>query len=227
MKAALPHRDPGDLRRSVNLAPLPEQPFILRLPSGPASRKVRVISLLPHSLVTECREREIQVDSDGVFDFARNPGLLKIAVLERHHASGKIGVGLLDGSYGLSGGAIATSVAHDSHNIVVAGDDDSDMKLAVEKLARIGGGVVMVSRGQVLDALALPIGGLMSEQPATEVADGLRRLLGLAREHYHISEDADAFMTLSFLALPVIPHLKITARGLFDVDAFRFVPVEL
>lgn len=227
MKTALPHRDPGDLRRSVNLASLPEQPFMLRLPSGPALRKVRVISLLPHSLVTECREREVQVDSDGVFELSRNPGMLKIAVLERHHAGGKIGVGLLDGSYGLSGGAIATSVAHDSHNIVVAGDDDADMKLAVEELARIGGGVVMASRGKVLDSLPLPIGGLMSDKPAAEVADALRRLLGLARDHYHISADADAFMTLSFLALPVIPHLKITARGLFDVDAFRFVSVEL
>lgn len=227
MKTPLSSLDPGELRHSVNLAPLPEQPFILRLSSGAASRKVRVISLLPHSLVTECREREVQVDSDGVFELSRNPGMLKIAVLERHHASGKIGVGLLDGSYGLSGGAIATSVAHDSHNIVVAGDDDADMKLAVEELARIGGGVVMASRGKVLDSLPLPIGGLMSDKPAAEVADALRRLLGLARDHYHISADADAFMTLSFLALPVIPHLKITARGLFDVDAFRFVSVEL
>ena len=227
MKTPLSSLDPGELRHSVNLAPLPEQPFILRLSSGAASRKVRVISLLPHSLVTECREREVQVDSDGVFELSRNPGMLKIAVLERHHASGKIGVGLLDGSYGLSGGAIATSVAHDSHNIVVAGDDDADMKLAVEELARIGGGVVMASRGKVLDSLPLPIGGLMSDKPAAEVADALRRLLGLARDHYHISADADAFMTLSFLALPVIPHLKVTARGLFDVDAFRFVSVEL
>ena len=227
MKTPLSSLDPGELRHSVNLAPLPEQPFILRLSSGAASRKVRVISLLPHSLVTECREREVQVDSDGVFELSRNPGMLKIAVLERHHAGGKIGVGLLDGSYGLSGGAIATSVAHDSHNIVVAGDDDADMKLAVEELARIGGGVVMASRGKVLDSLPLPIGGLMSDKPAAEVADALRRLLGLARAHYHISADADAFMTLSFLALPVIPHLKITARGLFAVDAFRFVSVEL
>lgn len=227
MKTALSSLDPGELRHSVNLAPLPEQPFMLRLPSGAASRKVRVISLLPHSLVTECREREVRVDSDGVLDLTRNAGLIKIAVLERHQASGKIGVGLLDGNYGLSGGAIATSVAHDSHNIVVAGDDDADMKAAVEELARIGGGVVMVSRGRVLDALPLPIGGLMSDKPAAEVADALRRLLGLAREHYRISEDADAFMTLSFMALPVIPHLKITARGLFDVDAFRFVPLEL
>lgn len=227
MKTPLSSLDPGELRHSVNLAPLPEQPFILRLPSGAASRKVRVISLLPHSLVTECREREVRVDSDGVLDLVRNAGLIKIAVLERHHAGGKIGVGLLDGNYGLSGGAIATSVAHDSHNIVVAGDDDADMKAAVEELARIGGGVVMVSRGRVLDALPLPIGGLMSDKPAAEVADALRRLLGLARKHYRISEDADAFMTLSFMALPVIPHLKITARGLFDVDAFRFVPLEL
>ena len=221
MKTAPVSLDPGELRHSVNLAPLPEQPFELHLPSG----RARVISLLPHSLVTESREMDVHVSADGLFEFSRNPGMLKIAVLERHHASGRIGVGLLDGSYGLSGGAIATSVAHDSHNIVVAGDDDADMKLAVEELARIGGGVVMTSRGKVLDCLPLPVGGLMSEKTAVEVADALRRLLRLAREHYHISEKADAFMTLSFLALPVIPRLKITARGLFDADAFRFVPV--
>lgn len=222
MKSELPHADPEVLRHSVNLAPLPERPFGLRLPSG----RARVISLLPHSLVTECREMEVQTGPDGLFDFAQNPGLLKIAVLERHHATGKIGVGLLDGTYGLTGGAIATTIAHDSHNIVVAGDNDADMKLAVEEIVRLGGGVVMVSRGRVLDSLPLPLGGLMSERPAREVADALRRLLRLAREHYHISENADAFMTLSFLALPVIPRLKITARGLFDVDAFSFVPVE-
>ena len=101
------------------------------------------------------------------------------------------------------------------------------MLLAVKEIARIGGGVVLVARGKILGSLPLPVGGLMSEEPASRVAEILSGFIRLAHEHLHVSEQADAFMSLSFLALPVIPHLKITARGLFDVDTFRFVPVEL
>ena len=137
-----------------------------------------------------------------------------------------MGVGLLDAQYGLKGGAIATTIAHDSHNIVVAGDDENDMLLAVREMERIGGGIVMVSKGKVLAELPLPIGGLMSDRPAADVAQKLEELLALARDHYHIWEGADAFMTLSFLALPVIPHFKITARGLFDLGTFSFVDVD-
>ncbi|MDR1398053.1 MAG: adenine deaminase [Desulfarculales bacterium] len=217
----LPHRAADDMRGTVRLAPLPDRPFALRLPSG----KARVIRPFPHSLITGHEILPVRVDGQGFFDFALNPGLLKIAVLERHHASGKMSVGLLDKIYGLRGGAIATSVAHDSHNLVVAGDNDADMQQAAEAVARLGGGVVMTAGGKILAELPLPVAGLMSELPAAQVAEKLRGLLRLAREHYHIWDQADAFMTLSFLALPVIPHLKITARGLFDVDAGRFVEV--
>ena len=214
--------DPGVLKSSVRLVPLPEQPFTVTVPSG----KARVIGLLEHSLITECRVQDVVVREGGEVVLADNPGLLKIAVIERHHATGKIGVGLLDAQYGLKGGAIATTIAHDSHNIVVAGDDEQDMLLAVREMERIGGGIVMVSKGKVIAELPLPIGGLMSDQPAEVVADKLHELLKLAGDHYHIWEGADAFMTLSFLALPVIPHFKITARGLFDMDTFSFVDVD-
>ena len=213
---------PGILHSSVNLAPLPERPFSVKVPSG----RARVLGLLPHSLITECRVQEVKTAADGEVELADNPGLLKVAVLERHHATGKIGVGLLDAQYGLRDGAIATTIAHDSHNIVVAGDNEDDMLVAVRELERIGGGIVMVSGGEVLDELALPIGGLMSEEPADEVAHKLNELLRLASFHYHIWEGADAFMTLSFLALPVIPKFKITARGLFDSETFAFVDVD-
>lgn len=214
--------DPGVLRSSVNLAPLPVRPFSVKAPSG----KARVIGLLEHSLITECRVQDVVTREGGEVELADNPGLLKIAVVERHHATGKVGVGLLDAQYGLKGGAIATTIAHDSHNIVVAGDDEADMLLAVQEMERIGGGIVMVSKGEVIAELPLPIGGLMSDRPAEEVAQKLRELLGLARAHYDIWEGADAFMTLSFLALPVIPHFKITARGLFDMGTFSFVDVD-
>ena len=213
---------PGLLHSSVNLAPLPERPFSVKVPSG----KARVIGLLPHSLITECRVQDVVTAEDGEVELEATPGLLKVAVIERHHATGKTGVGLLDAQYGLQNGAIATTIAHDSHNIVVAGDSEDDMLAAVRELERIGGGIVMVSKGEVLDELPLPIGGLMSDQPADEVAQKLNELLRLACFHYRIWEGADAFMTLSFLALPVIPHFKITARGLFDGDTFSFVDVD-
>ena len=222
MLRSLDMLDPGVLRSSVNLAPLPASPFTVKAPSG----KARVIGLLEHSLITECRVQDVVTREGGEVELADNPGLLKIAVIERHHATGKVGVGLLDAQYGLKGGAIATTIAHDSHNIVVAGDDEADMFLAVQEMERIGGGIVMVSKGEVIAELPLPIGGLMSDRPAEEVAQKLRELLGLARAHYDIWEGADAFMTLSFLALPVIPHFKITARGLFDMGTFSFVDVD-
>jgi len=222
MLRALPMLHPGDLQSSVNLASVPEDPFRVKTASG----KARVIGLLPHSLITECRVQEVRTGPDGVVRLADNPGLLKIAVIERHHATGKMGVGLLDARYGLKGGAIATTIAHDSHNIVVAGDNEDDMLMAVREMERIGGGIVMVAGGKVLNELALPIGGLMSDRPGEEVAAKLMELLKLAADHYHIWEGADAFMTLSFLALPVIPHFKITTRGLFDGDSFSFVDVD-
>lgn len=222
MLRSLPMRDPGDLCASVSVAPLPERPFSVYVPSG----RARVIGLRPHSLITECLLRSVETGPDGEVELARNPGLLKIAVLERHHATGKMGVGLLDGRYGLRNGAIATTIAHDSHNIVVAGDSESDMLAAVREVERLQGGIVMVSEGRVLAALPLPVGGLMSERPAAEVSAKLNELLELASSHYHIWEGADAFMTLSFLALPVIPSIKLTARGLFDVERFAFVDVD-
>ncbi len=222
MTRSLAMLDPGELRSSIRLAEFSANPFSVKVPSG----KARVIGLLPHSLLTECRVQEVKTGADGEVELADNPGLLKIAVLERHHATGKIGVGLLDAQYGLQGGAIATTIAHDSHNIVTAGDNEADMLAAVREVERIGGGIVMVSGGKVLDELPLPIGGLMSDRPAEEVAEKLKALLALADSHYHIWEGADAFMTLSFLALPVIPKFKITARGLFDGETFSFVEVD-
>ena len=222
MLRSLSMADPGSLCKSVVLAPLPEHPFSVRVPSG----RARVIGLRPHSLITDCLLRSVETGADGEVELARNPGLLKIAVIERHHATGKMSTGLLDSRYGLKNGAIATTIAHDSHNIVVAGDSEADMLSAVREVERMQGGIVMVSQGKVLARLPLPVGGLMSDRPAAEVSARLNELFALASSHYHIWEGADAFMTLSFLALPVIPSIKLTARGLFDVDRFTFVDVD-
>lgn len=183
-----------------------------------------MIGLLPHSLITEEKIAAVKTLRDGTVRLSDNPGCVKLAVVERHRRTGHIGTCLLDPAHGLRGGAIATSVSHDSHNIVVAGDDEEDMALAVQKIEEMQGGIVMVSKGKVLDALPLPVAGLMSDRTPEETAAALRRLTKLAHGHYGISQDSNAFMTLSFLALPVIPYLKLTTKGLFDVTRFDFVP---
>ena len=152
--------------------------------------------------------------------------IVKIAVVERHRGTGNVGLGLLEG-YGLRGGAIATSVAHDSHNIIVAGDDDRDMALAVERLIEIGGGLVIVQNGEVLGSLMHEIAGLMTDRPGDYVARCIDKLCKLAWYQLGVHENIDPFMALCFMALPVIPNLKLTDTGLFDVNAFRTVPVEI
>ena len=133
-----------------------------------------------------------------------------------------MGLGLVKG-FGLKRGALASTVAHDSHNIVVVGTRDEDMHAAVEALVRLGGGQVVVAGGEVLAELPLPIAGLMSDRPLEEVAQAARELSRAARELG--CGLPDPFMTLSFLALPVIPKLKLTDQGLVDVDQFRHVPL--
>ena len=166
----------------------------------------------------------MKTDDAGCFQSALNPGLTKIAVIERHKRTGKRGIGILEG-YGLTGGAIATTISHDSHNIVVAGDNDPDMLLAVRELADMGGGIVSV-HGGAIRRLPLPIAGLMTSADPQEVNAVLHDMLVAARAELGIPEDVEPFMTLSFMALPVIPELKLTARGLFNVNTFSFVGVE-
>ncbi|MBO4414465.1 MAG: adenine deaminase, partial [Lachnospiraceae bacterium] len=195
----------------------------LKLELKPESNKVKTIKLLPYSVVTEENIVEIKTDAEGrwIRDERDN---VKIAVIERHHGTGNVGVGLLEG-FGLKDGAIATSVAHDSHNIIAAGDNDSDMEFAVNKLIEIGGGMVIVSGGAVLDLLSHEIAGLMTDRPGEEVAHKISDMDKAARNQLKINDHADPFMTLCFMALPVIPALKITDSGLFDVEKFKFVGI--
>lgn len=205
---------------TVRIAPVTAESFDFKAPS----EKARMIGLLPHSLITEEEIASVKTLRDGTVRLSDNPGLVKLAVVERHRRTGRIGTCLLDPAYRLRGGAIATSVSHDSHNIVVAGDDEEDMALAVQKIEEMQGGIIMVARGEVLDALPLPVAGLISDGTPEETAATIRRLTKLAHGHYGISQDSNAFMPLSFLALPVIPYLKLTTKGLFDVTRFDFVP---
>jgi adenine deaminase len=140
--------------------------------------------------------------------------------VERHAGSGRIGLAMVRG-FGLKQGALASSVAHDSHNIIVTGASDRDMLAAVSAVARMGGGLAVAAGGELIAGLPLPIAGLMSFDPVPEVSAALDRLLRAARELG--SPLKDPFMTLSFLALPVIPALKITDQGLVDVNGFQHV----
>lgn len=183
--------------------------------------QVRVIRVLEGQVITGHDTGDACI-RDGMAVADSNRDLLKIAVFERHHASGRVGIGFVRG-FGLRQGALASSVAHDSHNIVVVGADDADMLAAVRELERGGGGQVVVCDGQVRAMLELPIAGLMSDKPLEQVHQASEKLVKAARE-LGCSLPAP-FMTLSFLALPVIPSLKLTDMGLVDVDSFSIVPL--
>jgi adenine deaminase len=161
------------------------------------------------------------VRADEIESLLRSGDLCKIAVIERHRATGNIGVGLL-GGYGLRRGAAASTVAHDSHNLIVLGTNDDDMRIAAEEIVRIQGGYVFVNNGKVQGSVALPVYGLMSDAPPdtfTARLDDLLKKIHAAG----VGKDVDPLITISFLALPVIPELRITDRGLFDVGKFCFI----
>jgi adenine deaminase len=208
---------PEWVRQTMHLAPVDASSF--RVPAGP--KRVRVIRVIPSQLLTGIEVVEPSVrDGAMVADPARD--LAKIAVLERHHATGRIGLGFVT-SIGLKRGAYASTVAHDAHNVVVIGVDDADMAACARRLAEIGGGIVVADGGRVVEELALPVAGLMSDQPLAAVYE---RLTSMERRLADQGVTTTApFMTLSFLALSVIPELKITDHGLVDVTRFELVPL--
>ena len=205
--------------RTVKIKPLNDFSFDLPL----SGEKAWAIGLVPDQILTRKLAVLVRKDSRGFVRSDPESDVLKIAVVERHRASGRIGLGLVKG-LGLKRGALATSVAHDSHNIIVAGADDFDMKTAVQEIEKMQGGLVVVEEGKVLAGLALPVAGLMSLQPAETVAAEMESLNQAAREIGATLQNP--FITLSFLALPVIPELRITDQGLVDVSEFRIIPPE-
>ncbi len=208
---------PEWVRQTVHVAPLAPATFEVAAPA----LRIRVMRVVPGQLVTGNEVVEPTVRGGRVVaDPARD--LVKIAVVERHHATGRVGVGFAT-NVGLKRGAFASTVAHDAHNIVVMGVDDGDMALCVRRLAEMGGGVVVAEDGRVKGELALPVAGLMSELPLAEVHETLSCMEKTLREN-GVAWDAP-FMCLSFLALSVIPELKITDRGLVDVNRFAVVPL--
>ncbi len=192
----------------------------VRLPAG-GHRKIRVMGMVADQITTTQSVEDARIeDGFAVADPERD--ILKIAVIERHQNTGNVGLGFVRGLK-LKRGAIGSSVAHDSHNIIVAGTNDDDLMTAAHAIAAMQGGLVAVENGKVLARVPLPIAGLMSDQPLERVRQQLDNLVDVA---YDLGTDLHApFMAMAFLALPVIPELKLTDRGLVDVNKFDFVPV--
>ncbi len=210
-----PATDDSALRDSVRVAPLDDRAFELPWPGGPA----RVIEVYPELILTGSTTAEPKTAGGLlVSDPARD--LLKAACLERHSATGKVGLGLVTG-FKLTRGALASTVGHDSHNITVVGVTDAAMVRAVRAVVAAGGGLAVADDQRVLACLPLPLAGLMSDAPVHEVAAGCRELAEAARSLG--TPLPDPFMTLSFVSLSVIPRLRLTPRGLVDVDRFELV----
>jgi adenine deaminase len=207
--------DEGTLH-TVKVKPLHDSSFDLPL----RGERAWVIGLVPDQILTRKAVFSVKKDSQGMVRTDPESDILKVAVVERHRASGRIALGLVNGM-GLKGGALATSVAHDSHNILVAGGNDQDMRAAVREIEKMQGGFVVIEAGKVLAGLPLPVAGLMSLQSAETVATEMEKVNQAAREIGAIPQNP--FLTLSFLALPVIPELRITDRGLVDVSKFQII----
>ena len=186
-----------------------------------ASPRIHLIEMIENQIVTKHRIADIHISGGlAVSDVSRD--ILKCVVIERHKHSGNIGKGFVKG-FGLKRGALASSVAHDSHNIIVVGTNDGDMKAAAKKVVEMKGGMAVASGGKIDESLALPIAGLMSTEPVGPVCRQVDRLMSAAG---HLgSQLEDPFMALSFMALPVIPEIKITDLGLVDVEAFQIIPL--
>jgi len=204
-------------KQSFRIKPLKADSLVVRSTEPIA----KVIQLIPDQIVTKKVMKKI-ILKDGVAYPGLKEDILKIAVVERHWATGNIGIGFVQG-FGLKRGAIGSTIAHDSHNLVIIGTNDQDMLKVVETIRKMGGGLAVVSEGKVIADLPLPIAGLMSDEPVSQV---YRKLESLQRVIRNLGcKLPDPLMTLSFLSLPVIPELKITDKGLVDVNQFRIVSV--
>ena len=182
-------------------------------PQQLAAGDLPVIGIVPGEIITQNLGRAAAPDPTH--------DILKIAVAERHHGTGHIGLGYIKG-YGLRQGAVATSFAHDSHNIIAVGADDADLSFAINRISALQGGIVVAEGGKVIAELPLPVAGLMSDAPLEEVNDLLEQAKAAAHR-MGVSPGIDPFMTLSFMSLPVIPALKITTHGVFDVEQWKYI----
>ena len=204
-----------NLTHTVNIKPFGTEALRIKA----REETMPVIEVVPGQIITRKRLEKVRI-RDGFVETDTSHDILKLATVERHKATGNIGLGLVKG-FGLKRGALATSIAHDSHNIVAVGTSDDDVFAAIKEVERLQGGLAAVAEGRVLASLALPIAGLLSEEPLETVVAKLEKVEHAAGE---LGATLPApFATLSFLALPVIPELRLTDLGLVDVNEFKIV----
>lgn len=189
------------------------------------SDEVYAIEMIAGGVLSKKTKIKIKRDENGLFVFDKNIDACKCAVIERHHNTGKVGLGIIKG-YGIQSGAIAASVAHDSHNIICVGVNDDEMNLAIENVKQNGGGFALVKDGKVIESLSLPVAGLMSDLSGEEVSKKLLSLHKKAVVELGVNESLEPVMSLTFMSLIVIPELKLTAGGLFDIFENRFIDIE-
>lgn len=214
-------QDITPVRGSFHVKDFSPEKLHMHLTSG----HVHVIDVMPGGVVTGKGIADISIDENGEFVYSPKEDIVKLAVVERHNNTGNVACGFLRG-YGLKKGAVAVSIAHDSHNIIVAGTSDEEMAAAVRQVIEQEGGAALIWEGKTIENMPLPIAGIMSDKSGEWVDKKLTDIHLAAFEKMGISRDVDPVMTLAFMALPVIPELKLTDMGLFDVTRFEFISVE-
>lgn len=218
---AVAHCDNSKVRSSFHVKDFTSAK--LRLPLR--SSHVHVIDMFSGSLVTGKGIADVARNDRGEFVYQSEQDIVKVAVIERHQNTGNVAVALLRG-YGIQAGAVALSIAHDSHNIIVVGTNDGDMAFAVAQLVEQGGGIVLVKDKNVIDAMPMVVGGIMSDQTGEWVSEKLKQIHEAAYAQLGVSRGVEPVMALCFMSLAVIPELKLTDMGLFDVTKFAFIPLE-
>lgn len=215
------HYDISSVKGSVVVKDFSAEKFKMHLKSD----HVNVIEILPGGVVTKKTTAQIRLDAAG--EFVRDPDqdIVKVAVVERHKMTGNVACGFLKG-YGIQKGAVALSIAHDSHNVIVVGVSDEEMEFAVNSLVEQEGGIVLVQGGQIVESMPMPIAGLMSDQTGEWVEERLISIHEKAYGELGVCRDVEPVMTLCFMSLAVIPEIKLTDMGLFDVTQFSFIDVE-
>jgi len=204
------------VRETVHIAPMSLEDLEL----GLTSHQANVITVVPEQLVTRLETAKVNV-KNGIFIPGKE--FSKVVVIERHNATGKIGLGIVRG-FGIESGAIASTISHDSHNLIVIGDNDNDMMIAIDAIQKSGGGICIVSNGQILGELPLPIAGLMSDMAASAIISRIAELTGIAYR-CGVNQNIEPFGMLSFLALPVIPEVRITPDGLYNVLESKIISI--
>ena len=216
-------KDFSKVLKTVHLSKINTDNIQIYFEKEDGEEDVNIISLKSHSLITEKVKAKVKI-VDNKFEYDNEKDILKLAVIERHKNTGNIGIGLVE-NFKLKNGAIATTISHDSHNIIVVGDNDEDIVNAVNKVISMEGGIAISSSNEILESLSLNIGGLMSDKNIEYVNSKFSKLVDIAYNSLKVSKDIDPFLTLAFLALPVIPNIKLTDKGLFDVEEFEFIDI--